>query len=626
MAQWSIDRLEISGGFLADTTLRLPLGLICVIGPRGSGKSTLAEAIRLVLCGPPQGAAKPRLDLIKANLGGSVLTLSTGEDSERAGFTIRRPFGQPAVLTAADGRPVTAIDLDRGTFLPIDVFSSQDIEAIADEALGSKRRSLLDELCATEMQRVHLQLSDQRRAIEANADSIQAVQRRIADLTEQIEEIGDAQGRLSELPPVSTGEGTPQFQAASRQRQINEREAVGVQQASDATHRCRSELEAALANARTRLTRPMAVSESANAPVLQQAEQAIAAQLAEAEQDIRSADQILQGLGTALAGIRETLQQAHAAQESAYLTLQQENQEAVRAVEARTAAEREVAALAELTLQRAQASEELERLLEARKALKGDYLLVRDKIAGLREAVAERLQGEAGTKVRVRVQRNADVLEYQQRLLTALHGSKLKNQDDILRSLTRIRPEELAQIVRDDDLIELESHAAFGKERSRKILDALRQGINPLVMEMLPIEDGVSIELNVATGETPNFKDASELSRGQKCTALLPILLARRDTPLVIDQPEDNLDNHFIYETVVESIRRLKHRRQMVFITHNANIPVLGEAELVVVMNSDGKRGYVEKAGTVDECRAHIIDLLEGGEEAFEMRRKRYGS
>ena len=121
-----------------------------------------------------------------------------------------------------------------------------------------------------------------------------------------------------------------------------------------------------------------------------------------------------------------------------------------------------------------------------------------------------------------------------------------------------------------------------------------------------------------------DFKDAAELSAGQKCTALLPILLARRDSPLVIDQPEGNLDNHFIYETVVESIRRLKTKRQMIFITHNANIPVLAEAELIIVLNSDGKTGFVEKRGTLDECREEIIDLLEGGKEAFERRRERY--
>jgi energy-coupling factor transporter ATP-binding protein EcfA2 len=147
-----------------------------------------------------------------------------------------------------------------------------------------------------------------------------------------------------------------------------------------------------------------------------------------------------------------------------------------------------------------------------------------------------------------------------------------------------------------------------------------------LQLEVVEIDDVVKIELNVATAAEPLFKDAAELSRGQKCTALLPLLLARTQNPLIIDQPEDNLDNHFIYETVVNSIRSLKAKRQMIFITHNANIPVLGEADLVIVMNSDGKIGFIQKSGSVDECRDHIVDLLEGGREAFELRRQRYGS
>jgi hypothetical protein len=109
-----------------------------------------------------------------------------------------------------------------------------------------------------------------------------------------------------------------------------------------------------------------------------------------------------------------------------------------------------------------------------------------------------------------------------------------------------------------------------------------------------------------------------------KCTAILPLLLARRDVPLIIDQPEDNLDNHFIYETIVDSIRRNKPHRQLIFVTHNANIPVLGDAELVVVLESSGRAGFVAKKGTLDECGQEIIDLLEGGREAFELRSQRY--
>lgn len=68
----------------------------------------------------------------------------------------------------------------------------------------------------------------------------------------------------------------------------------------------------------------------------------------------------------------------------------------------------------------------------------------------------------------------------------------------------------------------------------------------------------------------------------------------------------------------------MKKRRQMIFITDNANIPVLAEAEFVLVMTSDGRVGAIEKRGSVDECREQIIDLLEGGREAFELRSKQH--
>jgi ATPase subunit of ABC transporter with duplicated ATPase domains len=222
--------------------------------------------------------------------------------------------------------------------------------------------------------------------------------------------------------------------------------------------------------------------------------------------------------------------------------------------------------------------------------------------------------------------RNADYLAYQQMLVEALKGARVRNQNEILATLMQLRPEQLAQLIQTNDMDSFEELTHFGNERSRKILDSFRENVDPLALEITAIEDRIGIELNVATSGRPHFKDASDLSRGQKCTALLPILLARRDNPLIIDQPEDNLDNHFIFETVVNAVQRMKKRRQMIFITHNANIPVLAEAELVLVMNSDGRVGAIENRGSVDECREQIIDLLEGGREAFELRSKRYAA
>ena len=626
VAQWSLDALEISGGFLADLSLHLPQGLVCIIGPRGSGKSTLAEALRLALNGTPTGAGKARLDFLKANLGGAVVTVRTSPGTERGSYTIRRSYGQPAILTSDDGRPVTDIDLDRGTFLPIDAYSSLEIEAIADESLGARRRSLLDDLCSDEMQRIQLELGEHRRTLEANADAIRAVKRRLADLTEQIEEYGDARGKLEAIPSSAVHESTPEFAAAAQQCSLNEREASAIRDTTDALSDFETDFVTAIARAKSRIPALVVVSDSANAERMNHVDAALTRLWSAIEPCVA---ELKRAVSAALGDIHqadEQLRVAHAGQTDRYLVLQQQNRVLAQAMEARSAAERAVAALETLTNQREHARAELRELQQQRKQLKGKYLLARDRISEQREVVAERLLQQAGRKVRVRVQRNADTLEYQGILLEALRGSRLRNQDDILQTLTRIRPEQLAQIAAENDLDELEAHTSFGRERGRKILDAFRENIDLLALDVLSIDDQVCVELNVASSGEPEFKDAAELSRGQKCTALLPILLARRETPLLIDQPEDNLDNHFIYETVVETILRLKARRQMLFITHNANIPVLGEADLVVVMASDGRHGYVEKAGTVEECRTEIIDLLEGGEEAFELRRQRYGN
>lgn len=626
MAIWAIDSIDIGGGFLSDLSLRFPNGLICVIGPRGSGKSTLAEAIRITLQGVPKEIPKQYADFLKANLGSSVFSLSTMSDMDRGGFTIRRTFGQTPILTAKDARSVSTIDLDQGTFLPLDVYTSLDIEAIADESLGMKRRQILDDLCAVEMEQVEAELSDHRRSLEKNAERIHTSQRKLREIAESIEELGDVDANLASLPKTGDKEGTPEFQAISKQKQHNEREAESIGLAVEQLQELSRSLPRLVAAAKSSIPSPLTQAGSANQEVLQAADTTLLSLWTAIDQFVTNVVGAIDGVENNLAKQVLLLKDKHAHQESEYLLLQHKNQEAVQQFEARVAAEKKAVACKSLQNERDQEEKALRELGEERKRIKGAFVLTRDKLSELRERVASTLQSDAGEKVRIRLQRNADSTMYQHQLGDALRGSKLKNQEDILQKILTIRPDDLALMLRESDMAEFETHTAFGKERGFKIFGALQSAFDPMELEVLPIDDRVIIELNVASEAPPNFKDASELSRGQKCTALLPILMARRDTPLLIDQPEDNLDNHFIYETVVETILRLKSHRQMIFITHNANIPVLGEAELVVVMNSDGKRGFVEKAGTVDDCRKEIIDLLEGGEEAFDLRRKRYES
>lgn len=619
---WLIEKIEISGGFLPGLSVNIPRGLTCIIGARGSGKSTLAEAVRFALCGI---AAVPKhcIELVQANLAGGALITVTALAEGANRYTIKRGLKQNPVLVTSDGRAINTVDVDRGTFLPLDAYSSFEVEAIADEVLGDKRRTLLDELRGDQMRTIHLSLGETTRELEANADRIRNAQRTIDDLTEQMEELGDVRVRLSALAP-SEDQAAGDFVQLSRQQQLNQRELAKLDSADRDLKALVQSVEQLRREAQNVLTGRLAEEQSANLDILRRYDERLAALLPPIEKHTSAIHTKIRDAQEILVQARQMVTEIHASHSDELADLTTRNQAASEQARMRAALEQQVAKLEGLERQRTELSHELQTLLEKRKSLKSDHILKRDQISTIRDEIASMLQHEAGERVRIRVMRNADHLDYQQMLADGLKGARVRNQNEIIATLMQLRPEQLAQLIHGNDVTSFEDLTHFGTERSRKILDSLRGAIDPLAMEVIAIDDRIAIELNVASSGRPHFKDASDLSRGQKCTALLPILLARRDNPLIIDQPEDNLDNHFVFETVVNAVQRLKKSRQMIFITHNANIPVLAEAELVLVLNSDGRVGAIEKSGTVDECREQIIDLLEGGREAFELRSRRY--
>ena len=155
-------------------------------------------------------------------------------------------------------------------------------------------------------------------------------------------------------------------------------------------------------------------------------------------------------------------------------------------------------------------------------------------------------------------------------------------------------------------------------------------------IEELELRSTTAIRLNTAApGDPASWQELEGLSTGQKATAALLLLLLESDAPLIVDQPEDDLDNRFITEGVVPRMREEKQRRQFIFSTHNANIPVLGDAELILGLTAtgeadddDGKtRIAPEHMGSIDAQRVRelVEELLEGGRDAFEKRRLKYG-
>ena len=119
----------------------------------------------------------------------------------------------------------------------------------------------------------------------------------------------------------------------------------------------------------------------------------------------------------------------------------------------------------------------------------------------------------------------------------------------------------------------------------------------------------------------------TEGSQGQRSAALLAFLLAFGDEPLVLDQPEDDLDNHLIYDLIVRQIRENKLRRQLLIVTHNPNVVVNGDAEMVHALNfKNGQCQVVERGALQDvSVREEVCRVMEGGREAFARRWARLG-
>ncbi len=121
------------------------------------------------------------------------------------------------------------------------------------------------------------------------------------------------------------------------------------------------------------------------------------------------------------------------------------------------------------------------------------------------------------------------------------------------------------------------------------------------------------------------FRPIEQGSPGQKTSAILAFLLAYGDEPMILDQPEDDLDNHLIYDLIVQQFRDNKQRRQIIVVTHNPNLVVNGDAELVLALDVRGGQTCIIQQGGLQEqsIRNEVCRIMEGGREAFELRYRR---
>lgn len=200
-------------------------------------------------------------------------------------------------------------------------------------------------------------------------------------------------------------------------------------------------------------------------------------------------------------------------------------------------------------------------------------------------------------------------------------------QDNLIQTMcSRISPSDLADWVLSRDYDQIVSGANISREWAEKIVDKLCYW--NIIFDLQSLAKHPKPIITVKTKSLP-IKEIPvlQLSDGQRHTILLTIaMLAQSNVPLVIDQPEDDLDNAFIFSSIVGTLRSIKEKRQVIVVTHNANIAVLGDSELILPMHRENDCGKTLDRGSIDsgptkEC---VLKILEGGPDAFLRRKEMY--
>lgn len=260
-----------------------------------------------------------------------------------------------------------------------------------------------------------------------------------------------------------------------------------------------------------------------------------------------------------------------------------------------------------------------------------------------------KLTADSSEEIRASVKRYADTSDFVNVLKQSLSGSRVPGGkiEHLGKAISFAETLEEAKTLWKEILANLEILAEFDEERDgvdkrpdtptlTKIgltptnLDSIGRRLKSddwLNLSLTPIKSKPVFEYRAREKEYIPFQNASA---GQQATALIKTLLNQSGPPLIIDQPEEDLDNPVMLE-IVARIWEAKQKRQLIFASHNANLVVNGDAELVAWCDyrtaGDQSRGTIAGEGAidVDEVRDAIKRIMEGGEAAFNLRKEKYG-
>ncbi|NIY71911.1 AAA family ATPase [Marivivens donghaensis] len=606
-----ISNITVEGGILDGYRQSFSEGLNVIIGARGTGKSSVIELIRFCLDAAPysDSAARAAREHALGILGDGKVTLEL--QNEHSTITVSR--------TANDDTPER-----NGEYLSPFIFSQAEIETVGLRA--KSRLRLLDGFLEDNFDQ-RRNLNYLRSQITSVTSEIRELQAEIRSLEERTEDIEEVEKRLKKLNQEAEEHSQLHLEL------ISEREELSALTPSLTSSRVKIDgYERYIEDARDWIEAVEKLAQSVPSigtfPTeanendfkeftrnhLESAQKLISAALSKVEETRTAA---VENLG--FARERRVLLENHARSIRQRIESKQQGASEIDRRKSELAQQisvlRSVVELTEDRIARANS------LAQKRAVLLRE---LEDQISARSETrteIADHLTDMLGPNIRVQLLPFSQTDEYESALLNALRGSGIRYNELIPKIISTFSPPELASAAEAMDIEFVSNQLGINGERAWRLCQALSEpeGAELFVVD---VDDDVNIELL----DNTDYKGIDFLSMGQRCTAILPIILQHAERTIVLDQPEDHLDNAFVVNTLVRSIKARSHSAQTIVATHNPNIPVIGEAVTVKSMESDGRRCFVESAGAVfsPAIVSSITSIMEGGREAFDLRARFY--
>lgn len=605
-----IERVQIEEGFLDGLDITFSPGLNVIIGARGTGKSSLIELIRFCLAAKNYSEETKRrsYDHAISVLGSGQITVTLKDDDHH--IMVSR--------TVEDSKP----DVSARYIKPL-IFSQSEVETVGLQASG--RLKIVDGF--TKEKEKLKPLEDQAIAIiRSLTTDIVSLRNEIDELEEKLSQVPSIQEKLKELGPKEkeVSEISADTQKKSKELETLSKKLATLTVETDKLSRFQEDIGVVESLVEKAISK-ISVNEPSDPEITETALENIVKKLKPITRNLRQAYEGFDEIGVDIEKLLEKSESERQVLDKRARSLRQSIEELQKGAGAiiregqklrerlaqldalKAVIKKENRSLKELVLKR---NEKLD-LLEEYRVRKFEE----------RSKFEKRLNKVLGPQIKIDVFQSGHVDNYIASLTDALKGSGLQYKTLVPKIAENISPRELLEYVEDFNVDGLSDIAGINSERATKIIASLNEA-DLGEIATVEIEDSVSFSLL----DGGDYKDFIDLSTGQRCTVILPLILEHTEKIIVIDQPEDHIDNAFITSTLIKAILRRADKGQMILTTHNANIPVLGDADLVVHMASDGTRGFEEVSGSLED--AHVVEaistVMEGGADAFRRRAEFY--